>query len=127
MIGLVVARTGGGKLKRKLKWIGIILLLFLIIVFFFDYQVKKETLALEIQNVDKSTISDGKYQGVYDSYRFSNQVEVTVINHRITEINPIQIQKGRQSLVDTLIEKVIKEQRVDIDVISGATASSKAF
>lgn len=82
---------------------------------------------MEISNVDLTRISDGTYVGVYENYRFSNTVEVTVINHKITNIHPLKIQNGRQNLVDTLTQMILEEQRSDIDAVSGATASSNGF
>jgi len=93
----------------------------------FAFLGKKEVLSLEIGNVDLTSISDGTYVGVYENYRFSNTVELTVINHKITNINSLKIQDGRQNLVDTLTQTILKEQRSDIDAISGATASSNGF
>lgn len=114
-------------LKKFLKWTGIVFLLIICISVIFAFFGKKETLSLVIHNVDLTRISDGTYVGDYDSFRFSNTVEVTVHNHEIIDIHPIKIQEGRQKLVGDLTETILKEQRPDVDAVSGATASSNGF
>jgi len=114
-------------LKKFLKWTGLLFLLLLCTLVFFDYLRKEETLSLVITNVDFSRISDGTYVGTYDNTRFSNTIEVTVLNHKIINIHPLKIQDGRNNLVYSLTDTVLKEQRVDIDAVSGATASSNGF
>lgn len=114
-------------MKKFLKWTGLVFLIMIIISGAFGFLGLKETLSLVIQNVDLTRISDGTYVGVYDSYRFSNTVEVTVQHHEIIDIHPIKVQDGRQGLVNDLIETIMKEQRSDVDAVSGATASNNGF
>jgi uncharacterized protein with FMN-binding domain len=73
-------------------------------------------------------ISDGTYRGDYD---FSHTpvkatVDVTVQNHQITKIDIVKhfrspIGKKGEKVIDSIIER----QSLDVDTISGATASSK--
>jgi uncharacterized protein with FMN-binding domain len=115
------------RLKKVLKWAGIVLVLLVCLIAVFAFLGKEETMALMISKVDLTRISDGTYVGSYDNYRFSNRVEVTVNNHKITKILPIKIQDGRQTLVDELTEAILREQHSDVDAVSGATASSNGF
>lgn len=86
-----------------------------------------EVTDLDIESVDLTQIPDGSYTGSYDSYRWSTTVEVTILDHRITDIQPVKTQDGRDSLNEDLKEKVLSEQTVDVDAVSGATASSNAY
>lgn len=117
-------------MKKFLKRTGIVLLVLIaltgIMVIYATFGLK-QTLKLTIQPVDLTKISDGTYTGSYNSYRWSTTVEVTVKDHKITGINPVKIQQGREDLVKDLIQRILSEQKPDIDAISGATASSKAF
>jgi len=79
---------------------------------------------------DLASIADGVYRGYYDvsSTPVNATVDVTVQNHRITEINIVKhmrspVGKKAEKITDIIIER----QRLDIDAISGATASSKAI
>lgn len=83
----------------------------------------KKTTALDIETVDLSQIPDGSY----DSYRFSTKVEVTIVDHRITDIRSVKIQDGRDSLTNDLRDIVLLEQTPEVDTISSATASSNAY
>jgi uncharacterized protein with FMN-binding domain len=87
----------------------------------------KEVTDLDIESVDLTQIPDGSYTGSYDSYRWSTTVEVTILDHRITDVQSVTIQDGRDSLTEDLKEKVLSEQTVDVDAVSGATASSNAY
>lgn len=87
----------------------------------------KEVTDLDIESVDLTQIPDGSYTGNYDSYRWSTTVEVTILDHRITDIQSVIIQDGRDSLTEDLKEKVLSEQTADVDAVSGATASSNAY
>lgn len=114
-------------MKKVLKWIGIILLLLIAVIVIFAFLGKDQTENLTIQQIDLSEISDGTYTGNYDCYRWSNQVEVTVLDHQITEIQVVKIQAGRESLVETLTKEILDWQSPAVDAVTGATVSSKAF
>jgi uncharacterized protein with FMN-binding domain len=88
---------------------------------------KEQTLKLEIGAVDLKDIPDGIYNGIYDCYRWTNEVAVTVKNQKIIGVTIIKTQSGRESLDRKLIDRIINEQKTDLDGISGATADSKAF
>jgi uncharacterized protein with FMN-binding domain len=117
-------------MKKFLKYAGIVFLVLIILtgamVVFATFGLE-QTLNLDIRPVDLSQISDGTYTGSYDSYRWSTTVEVTVKDHKITDIKPVKIQQGREDMVKDLTQKILAEQKPDVDAISGATASSKAF
>ncbi len=87
----------------------------------------RKSATLDIYSVDLSQIPDGVYTGEYDAYRFSTTVKVTVTDHRITEIQSVRTQDGRESLIKDLRETVLAEQTPDVDIISSATASSNAY
>lgn len=117
-------------MKKFLKRSGIVLLVLIVltgVMLVYATFGLKQTLNLDIQPVDLTQIPDGTYTGSYNSYRWSTTVEVTVNNHKITGINPIKAQQGREDMVNELIQKIIAGQKSNVDVISGATASSKAF
>jgi uncharacterized protein with FMN-binding domain len=89
---------------------------------------KDSTLKLEIGDVNLDKVSDGTYTGSYSGYRWSNEIEITVKNHVITDINVIKSQVfAKDEVIDSLIDAVISKQTLDVDTVSGATADSKAF
>ena len=88
---------------------------------------KKDVDAIQIQNVDITSIEDGEYFGDCDVGLVSAKVRVVVENQAITEIELLEHNNGRGSAAETLPGEIIREQRVDVDAISGATASSKVI
>jgi uncharacterized protein with FMN-binding domain len=83
---------------------------------------------IKIDNVNMSGISDGAYSGKYDFGRWTNEVKVTVENHKITKIAVVKdVTFPRPGLSEQLFDKVIESQSTIIDVVSGATVTSKAY
>lgn len=87
-----------------------------------DYkQAVKETAFTEI---DVADVSDGIYIGEYDVNFIYAKVEVTVENGKIVSIHILEHRHERGKAAETVIEKIIEEQEIDVDAISGATNSS---
>lgn len=82
---------------------------------------------LIIAEVDLSEIEDGVYYGSYTVLPVSAEVKVTVNNHIITEVEIIKHMNGQGKGAEALAEKVVEEQTLQLDVISGATYSSKVI
>lgn len=84
---------------------------------------------LVIHDVDLSKIPDSTYIGKFHKVRWTYEVEVTVKDHQITAIKTIgkQPDSGRQGIIDGAIDAIIQRQSPVIDVISGATADTRAF
>ena len=79
---------------------------------------------------DLSSVYDGIYRGEYDlsSTPIKVALEVFIQNRQISGINILKhncspIGKKAEKIID----QIVKTQRLDVDVISGATASSKAI
>jgi len=73
---------------------------------------------------DLSAKADGIYHGNY----FNVWLDVTVANHRIVKIDITEhyhspIGKNAEKITD----KIIQEQSLDVDVVTGATMSSKSI
>ncbi len=87
-----------------------------------------ETENLVINQVDFSQVPDGVYTGEYRGHRWSNTVEVTVRDRTVTEIRMIEKQQFHlDGPVDRIISRIIAEQTLPVDVVTGATATSKAI
>jgi uncharacterized protein with FMN-binding domain len=79
------------------------------------------------ENIDLESIADGEYTGRYTCGLVSARVSVTVQDHRITGIEILDHVYKRGKPGEGVIDSVIREQRLDVDVISGATISSKVI
>lgn len=116
--------------SRKKVLLFIIIILFFISLFFilfylktvFDYKmaVKKTTFS----NIDISDIPDGVYVGEYDVNFIYVKVEVMVQNGVIKSIDILNHKNERGKSAEIVADRIIEEQKIDVDTVSGATNSS---
>ncbi len=102
-----------------------IIVLFMYLIRFNDY--KHQVAALQIHEVDLSTIPDGTYIGDCNVDFIYAKIEVTVKNGVISEISLIQHKNGKGQPAEKIIDKIQEEQSVVVDAVSGATNSSKVI
>lgn len=88
----------------------------------------EEGKAIEINQINLENIEDGTYSGSYDLTRWSNTVEVTVQNHRITEIIVVDdVMIKLDELTQRLFNNIIMKQSLDVDIETGSTVTSHAY
>ncbi len=112
--------------NKRLRVIGIILALFLLIVGGVYYAASRglpEMQEIVIGNVSPDQMSDGVYSGEFNRYRWTYRVEVTVLDGKIVDI---QLDSGG-AMEQELSDRIITNQTLDVDLNTGATVSSKAF
>lgn len=85
-----------------------------------------------VQNISVSmsdllSVQDGNYIGEYSITPVHVKVEVSVSNHRITNITILQHDDGLGSTAESIVNYVVQEQSLDIDAVLGATVSSKCI
>ena len=81
---------------------------------------------ITIGDVDLSTIPDGTYRGSHDTVWVGATVEVTVKDHRITEIK-LDHRHDQGEDAEVITGHVIEAQSLQVDMISGVTSSSKVI
>lgn len=115
------------KLSRKRV---LAIFLFLIVLIFTAIYLKsvadykravKET---TFTNLDISNVPDGIYVGEYDVDFVYAKVEVTVQNGAITDIDILEHKNGRGKSAEIVTGRIIEEQKIEVDAVSGATNSS---
>ncbi len=79
---------------------------------------------LGVADVDLSAIADGTYSGAHTIIPISVAVEITVEDHRMTRIDLSRHMHGRGAAAEAVIERVLAEQSLEVDAVSGATYSS---
>lgn len=82
---------------------------------------------MKISDVDLSRVPDGSYTGSSDVTYVSAEVKVTVKDHKITKIDLVKHNNGRGGKAEILPDKVVEKQSLEVDMVSGATASSKVI
>jgi len=80
---------------------------------------------MSIDEIDLATLSDGIYKGDYAVFPVSVEVDVTISNHEIIAIDLIKHYNGQGKPAEVITQDVIAAQTLNVDVISGATYSSK--
>lgn len=118
-------------MKRILKII-LVVLLALMLVFvagmFWITRGLTEGENLNIGMIDLESIEDGTYLGQHKMGRWSNRIYVTVENHQITNIEvKKRVRIDSEELTTALFEAVINAQSLDVDTVSEATITSKAY
>ena len=121
--------------KKKKKIIVLSVLAILVIGIFIGILVIKSYIddydkvisELTISNVDLSTVPDGTYSGSYKAFPVAVEIKVTVSDHKITGIDLVKHDNGQGAAAKVIPDKVVEAQTLDVDVIAGATASSKVI
>jgi uncharacterized protein with FMN-binding domain len=91
-------------------------------------KIMNEVRNAEIKDIDLNEIADGKYTGEFSYNNTLCKVEVAVNNHRIEAINILENGTTKYAKkAEAVIDKVIDEQKTNVDEISGATTTSKAL
>jgi uncharacterized protein with FMN-binding domain len=86
---------------------------------------------LSLNAVDFSKLNDGTYIGEYvgGMYKWrANKVQVTVSSGKVTDIKILEHKENQKpEFTGKLYDRVIKDQSLQVDTISGATLTSKAY
>jgi uncharacterized protein with FMN-binding domain len=90
-----------------------------------SYQDRVDSISFE--NYDASGIANGRYIGEYDVSLIYAKVEVIVENEKITNIKLLEHENGRGKAAEKIGDKIIDEQKIDVDAVSGATNSSQVI
>ena len=79
------------------------------------------------QEVRLTAVRNGTYVGEGDRFPVHVKVEVRVRGGRIMEIRVLEHRQGRGREAEKIVERVLREQSLDVDAVSGATYSSQAI
>lgn len=82
---------------------------------------------LPIADVNLTKLNDGIYTGSYSTFPITAEVKVTIKNHKYNEIDLVKHTNGQGEAAEILPDKVVEEQTLNVDTISGATYSSKVI
>lgn len=83
---------------------------------------------IEITDLNITQLNNGIYTGSYSHSRWRNTVEVTVDKGQIVSIKPIKtVLFERNDITNELFKRVLAKQKLNVDTISGATITSKAY
>lgn len=116
---------------KLLKIIGLIFILLVIVAasgMFYLSQGLEEGVNVVINPVNLSEIKDGVYYGSNDFGRWSNELNVTVANNKITNIEIVKdVKIVSPELSTKLFKDVIEKQSITVDAVSGGTVTCKSY
>jgi uncharacterized protein with FMN-binding domain len=131
------------KKRGKKKMIGWIIALILVIIAFGVGALfcapwspinkeHKEAANLPIEAVDFSRLKDGTYTGEYAGGMYKwrvNQVQVEISSGKVTDIEPLGASDPNKKYPerDAIYGRVMEAQSLQVDTVSGATLTSKAY
>jgi uncharacterized protein with FMN-binding domain len=124
-------------MKRKGKFRMIIIIVVIVIAVFLGGAIvltsgeRREGKNLPIAVIDFTKLNDGTYIGEYEGGMKklrTNKVQVTVSSGKVTEIKILEHKENQKpEFTDKLYGRVIEEQSLQVDTVSGATITSKAY
>ena len=91
------------------------------------FYLSKHMPVVEVGSIDLANVSDGSYVGEYKAFPVTAVVRVDVANHQIATITIEKHDCGKGEKAEMITEDVLKAQSLDVDVVSGATLSSKVI
>ena len=85
---------------------------------------KRAVREILIEDICLSDIPSGIYVGECDVHFIRAKVEVTVDSGEITDIRILEHENERGQTEEAVVERIVAEQRIEVDAVSGATNSS---
>ena len=83
--------------------------------------------SITVSNLNMANITDGIYVGEYSITPVYVEVEVSVTEHKITNIKIIEHENGLGDKAEKIVDDVISRQSLEVDAVSEATVSSKCI
>lgn len=84
--------------------------------------------AIEVANLDLRQVKDGVYVGQCSTPLVSAAVQVIVVDGKISAIEVVHHNSSeRGKAAEKIVEEVLARQTLNVDVVSGATMSSKVI
>lgn len=81
----------------------------------------------DFSELDLSAVEDGTYTGSEDGFIVKATVEVTVKDHAITKVTILSHQNGQGAPAEVIVDDIVRDNSLNVDVISGATYSSNVI
>jgi len=107
----------------------VVIIIIILLVFFYLTRGLQEGQGIEVNNLDLSYLEDdGFYTGSFEFGRWSNEAKVTLENNKIIDIEfTDDVAFSKDEVRKEIIKRIINQQKLPVDVVSGATVTSKAY
>jgi uncharacterized protein with FMN-binding domain len=116
------------KNKKKVFIILFIVFIFIIgIYLWLTICANKGLKSLVYENISMDLVTDGTYDAEVDVNLVFVKVQVTVKNHKITNIDIMEHRNGLGKKAEAIVNHMITENTYAVDAVSGATLSSECI
>lgn len=109
IIILILLAIGSGKIVRILN---------------LEAELQNE---IVFEQVDMNNLKSGDFSGLYKTSFIEVAVTVHIENSKIMDITINKHVRGKGKPAEVIVDDIIKLQQHDVDIITGATASSKVI
>jgi len=114
------------KKRIKVILITIVIGIMISIGYIFSKQLNQVD-SLIMDEIQMSQVEDGIYIGETETILVKVKVKIEVKDSKIENILILNHQNGLGSKAEKIIEDMIKQNKYDVDIVSGATISSKVI
>lgn len=119
------------KRKKVIVW-AIVIILGIGLAYGGQYFVKLQNYrqgvaAVRIQDIDFSAVPDGEYFGEYDVDFVRVKVRVLMEDGKMQELELLEHYNDRGEAANVMPGRILAEQRIDVDTVTGATSSCKVI
>ncbi len=115
-------------MKRVVKWFFILVGAVVLMSIIWASKDLSDIKAVELKELELEKIDDGNYHGKYENGRFSNEVTVEIKAEKITDIKVTKpVLSSNEAFVSELKDILLSKQSLEIDTVSGATYTTKAY
>lgn len=119
-------------MKKPLKILGIVFLSIFILMIGAVFAVRaigmsEELPVIQMDKVELSKINNGSYVGEYLGKLVKVVVDVKIADNKIVDIIILKHDNGLGKKAEKIVNQIISQQSLDVEVVSGATTSSKAI
>ena len=115
-------------MKKIIKWAFILIGAVALVSIIWATKDLSDIKAVELEVVKLEFLDDGSYHGKYENGRFSNELIVEIKDRKITDIQVIKpVLSSNEQFISDLRNLILLEQSIDVDAVSGATYTTKAY
>ncbi len=111
--------------KKILRLLLIILIVIGGFAAFKLFQTAKQLEKIDKTPVEIEKLQDGRYKGKSETELVKVEVDVLVSQGKIKDIELIKHECGRGQKARAILDRIIEENDIEVDSISGATVSSE--
>ena len=114
-------------MKRLVIMLTALLGITVLLILLMDLRTKSDLKSLVFADIDMAVMADGIYRGKAETSLIKAEVEAETAGNRIISVRILKHDSGLGKKAEQIISDMLRMNNYDVDVISGATASSQVI